>query len=194
VVPARGTGRLTKSDEDAGPPRSLRSRVAPACRTRDSINPHAICRAVVEDSESIEWVPGFPHSRWLGGFLLVLFGSMVAGESVASWLASAAQHPPVLTVPLFAATLAVAIGGPASAAYYFLMPFPVTLGVMSEGLIVDVRSSRAPRPVRRWAWPWGELRLHGRRLVLSRSHGSAPRSIRLTTAQVRRLSQLVSAR
>ena len=166
----------------------------PARRTGDSINPHAICGTVVEDSSSIEWVPGFPPGRWLGGLLLVLFGSMIAGESLASSLTTAAQHYPVLNVPLLAATLTVAIGGPASAAYFFLMPFPVTLGVMSEGLIVELLSSRAPRPARRWAWPWGELRLHGRRLVPSRMHRFAPRSIRLTTAQVRRLGPLVSAR
>jgi hypothetical protein len=149
---------------------------------------------VVEDSASIEWVPGYPQSRWLGGFLLVLFGSMVAGETLASSLAAVAEHYPVLTGPLLAATLTVAIGGPALVAYYVLMPFPVTLGFMSDGLVVEVRSSRAARPARRWAWRWGELRLHGRRLVLPRTHRSASHSIRLTTAQISRLGQLVPAR
>lgn len=139
----------------------------------------------------IDWITGFVWTRWTLGYGAVLFGSLLGSDYLAIALGVRSKLPLSVATILYA-VIGTAIVIPAVLGYCFLTPSPANLGVLGDGLIVEIGSPTASRFAFRQGYRWSELRLSGRTLVLSRKNSTAPRSLRLTAFQAARLTSLVT--
>ena len=137
----------------------------------------------------VEWISGFPQATWTGGYMLVLFGTYLAGFATADAFGVGPQYAWPLTDFLLTIGAMGAFTVPAVVAYVLLVPTPSTLGLMPDGLIVSLGSSRFAF---RQGYRWADLRLRGRSLILPRVRLIGPRSLRLTVTQRERLASRIA--
>jgi hypothetical protein len=123
--------------------------------------------------------------------MVTLFSSYTAGLVVTSWLGF---WPTPFLAPI---DLLVLIGfmalfaGLSTTAFWLLVPSPARLGIMEEGVIVEIGTR--PFGVHQ-GYRWSELRLQGRALVLPRKGPRLLRSLRLTMVQWERLAPRFASR
>jgi hypothetical protein len=133
----------------------------------------------------VEWVTGFPRGTYTAGLFCVLLAAYVAGIAPAAGLGGWPLSPlnPAAVLVVIGAMVIFAV--PASIAYAVLMPTQASLGLLPDGVIVEMSS---PLKTVRQGYRWGDVRLRGRSLVLSRARPWTPRALRLTAAQFARIA------
>ncbi len=121
--------------------------------------------------------------------MVVIFASAAVGLAVTS-LRGLSPHGQLTELGLLVYFgIAGAIGIPGIFAYSFLMPSTARLGIMVDGVIIEATSSKYPHLGFRQGYRWAEVRLKGRSLILlPKVRPRAPRSLRLTAAQLERLA------
>ena len=139
----------------------------------------------------MEWTEGPSRALWRIGYLAAAYGSL-AGGLVLAWRLVLV---PGASVSILNAGVMVGIAAavmlPVTVAFLWFAPTPARVGVIEDGILVELGSPRVPALRIRQGYRWRELRLAGNRLVLPR-RGRAPRSLRLTRAQAKQLETRIA--
>ncbi len=135
----------------------------------------------------MEWIRGFPRGTYTAGHFGVLLASYAAGIALAAEL-DAWPHSPLNSVDLLVLLGSIALfGAPASLAYFLLMPTQANLGIMPDGVIVEMTS---PFRTFRQAYRWNDLKLRGHSLIIPQANG---RPLRLSRAQLKSVAPWIPA-
>ena len=133
----------------------------------------------------MEWVVGFPRRWWSAGFLAILWGSVAFGLAL-NFLLGLNPMSVIGLAVYFGVAGTIAL--PGIFAYSFLTPSTARLGILPDGVIIEVGSPKYPQAGFRQGYRWADLRLRGRLLILPPLRPRTPRWVRLSAAQFARIA------